>query len=70
MPILQNQGISAKQVDNQSVEVYLTETEIPELIRLLVENQVNIYAVERSKESLEEQFLKLTNEEQGGKAYA
>ena len=46
---------------NDNLNMELGEIKIPELIKLLVENKVKIFSVERKK-SLEDYFLKITEE--------
>lgn len=46
---------------NDNLNMELDEIKIPELIKLLVENKVKIFSVERKK-SLEDYFLKITEE--------
>jgi ABC-type multidrug transport system ATPase subunit len=46
-------------ITNTKLNIELDESKIPELIKLLVENKVEIYSVERRK-SLEDYFLKIT----------
>lgn len=46
-------------ISNTNLNMELDEAKIPELIKLLVENKVEIYSVERKK-SLEDYFLKIT----------
>ena len=48
-------------VEDSSLNIQLDEEKIPQLLQLLVENNINIYSVERKK-SLEDYFLRITEQ--------
>ena len=60
--ILQKEVIN-KNFDECSFEMELSDEEVPQCIRRLVESNIDIYFCERKKEKLEEQFLNIL---QGG----
>lgn len=60
--VLEKQGWPVKKLGHNQLEIAIEEKQIPLMIRLLVINNVDLYSVEQSEESLEETFLKLTNE--------
>ena len=60
--ILQKEIIN-RNFDECSFEVELSDEEVPQCIRRIVENNIDIYFCERKKEKLEEQFLNML---QGG----
>lgn len=68
--ILKEQDYSVEQEEQTLLRVSVSRKEIPKIIRLLTKKEIDIYSVEPLKESLEEQYLKLTGDGIGGKADA
>ena len=60
--ILQKEVIN-KNFDECSFEIELSDEEVPQCIRRMVESNIDIYFCERKKEKLEEQFMNML---QGG----
>lgn len=58
--LLEQRGWRVETIGERSVRAAAAESQVPELIRLLVLNGVDIYAVEPSRESLEEFYMELT----------
>lgn len=57
--------LESKNSENNCLEVVVAEQQVPQVIKALVDHQVEIYAVFAKAASLEERFLELTN---GGKS--
>ena len=57
---MSGRGWRVETIGERSLRTAVAESQVPELIRLLVLNGVDIYAVEPSRESLEEFYMELT----------
>jgi ABC-2 type transport system ATP-binding protein len=57
--VLKEQGISAVE-SNDGVEVTVVTFEIPRIVKVLVENDIQIYGITPMKKTLEDRFLEVT----------
>ena len=55
---LKNKKIEA--IDNQNITIEISKSEVPEIVKILVEQSVKIYSIREKEISLEEAFLKKT----------
>lgn len=61
--VLKREQIQVKVVETGIIQVQADETEIKEIVKLLVYNNIGITSLQRTQESLEELFLELTDKE-------
>ena len=47
-------------IDNQNITIEISKSEVPEIVKILVEQSVKIYSIREKEISLEEAFLKKT----------
>jgi len=61
--ILSEHGYQA--IDHkEGLELILEKEQVPEIVKILVENQINIYEFKMIVKSLEDRFLEITNNEE------
>ncbi|GGA43233.1 ABC transporter ATP-binding protein [Kroppenstedtia guangzhouensis] len=73
LQVFQREGVKAKEGERGIIHTYLEEEAIPEMIKMLVNQDVAIYSVQSQKNTLEETFLRLTEKPvdvEGGEAGA
>ena len=56
--LLKNKKIEV--IDNQNITIEISKSEVPEIVKILVEQSVKIYSIREKEISLEEAFLKKT----------
>ena len=61
--ITKNPDIKAEQTDS-SLVVTLSKDQVPAMVKLLVESQINIYGIEEITKTLEDRFLEVTGEKE------
>lgn len=59
-----NPDIKAEQTDS-SLVVTLSKDQVPAMVKLLVESQINIYGIHEITKTLEDRFLEVTGEKEG-----
>src|SRR3954452_6524444 len=57
-------GIKIQQTDS-SLAVMMAKEQVPEMVILLVENQISIYGIKEMTKTLEDRFLEITGEKKG-----
>ena len=60
----QNPDIKTEQTDS-SLVVTLSKDQVPAMVKLLVESQINIYGIQEITKTLEDRFLEVTGEKEG-----
>jgi ABC-2 type transport system ATP-binding protein len=57
-------GIKIQQTDS-SLAVMMAKEQVPEMVTLLVGNQISIYGIKEMTKTLEDRFLEITGEKKG-----